>query len=81
MSVALKLCFLCNLGLPSQESSIRKHVKLRMQLLYGMIALFVRKELLCSSIRRLLPNRANGEAVFEGSLFGTTNVEAILNQR
>ena len=32
-----------------------------------MIALFVRTELLCSSIRRLPPNRANGIPVFEGS--------------
>ena len=32
-----------------------------------MIALFVQIELLCSVIRRLSPNRANGVAVFEGS--------------
>ena len=32
-----------------------------------MIALFVRKLLMCSFIRRLPPNRANGVAVFEGS--------------
>ena len=41
---------------------------LRIQLLLSMIALFVRIELLlCSSIGRLPPNRANGVAVFEGS--------------
>ena len=46
---------------------------LRIQLLFSMIALFVpialfvRIELLCSCIRRLPPNRANGVAVFEGS--------------
>ena len=32
-----------------------------------MIALFVRKDLLSSSIRRHPPNRANGVAVFDGS--------------
>ena len=49
-----------------------KRVMLRIQLLFGTIALFVRIDLLYSSIRRLPPNRANGVAVFEGALFGTT---------
>ena len=42
-----------------------KHVLLRIQLLFGITALFVRIELLCSSVRRLPPNKANGVAVFE----------------
>ena len=40
---------------------------LRIQLLFSMIALFVRMELMCSSIRRLHANTANVVAVFEGS--------------
>ena len=40
---------------------------LRIQLLFSMIALFVRIELLRSSFLRFPPNRANGVAVFEGS--------------
>ena len=43
-----------------------KHVMLQIQLVFSAIALFVRIELLCSSIRRLPPNRADGVAVFEG---------------
>ena len=39
---------------------------LRIQLLLSIISLFVRTELLCSSIRRFPPNRANGVAIFEG---------------
>ena len=39
---------------------------LRVQLLSNMIALFVRIELLCSSIRRLPSNRAKRVAIFEG---------------
>ena len=44
-----------------------KHVMLRIKLLLSMRALFVRIELLCSSVRWLSPIRANGIAVFEGS--------------
>ena len=40
---------------------------LRIQLLFSTIAIFVRIELLCNSIRRLPPNRANGVAVLEDS--------------
>ena len=40
---------------------------LRIHLLFGMIALFVQIELLCSSVRRLPPNKAKGVAVVEGS--------------
>ena len=40
---------------------------LRIQLLFGMIALFVRIELVFGSIRRRHPNRADGVVVFEGS--------------
>ena len=39
----------------------------RIQLLFSTIALFVRTELLCSSICRLPPNRANRVAEIEGS--------------
>ena len=39
----------------------------RIQLLLSTIALFVRTELLCSSIHRLPPNRGNGVDVIEGS--------------
>ena len=39
----------------------------RIQLLFSTIALFVRIELLCSSIRMPPPNRDNRVAVFEGS--------------
>ena len=42
------------------------------QLLPSIIALFVRIQLSCSSIRRLPPNRADGVAVFVVPLFGTT---------
>ena len=56
-------CFLCNLG-----GSIRRKTCLASHiLLLSMIALFVRIELLFSSIRRLPLNRANREALFEGS--------------
>ena len=40
---------------------------LRIQLLFGAIALFVQIALLCSSVCRLPSNSANGVAVFEGS--------------
>ena len=50
-----------------------KHVMLRKELLLSMIALFVRIELLCSSFRRLPPNRANGVAVFKGSPIRNNN--------
>ena len=40
---------------------------LQIHLLFSMMALVVRIELLCRSIRLLSPNRANGVAVFEGS--------------
>ena len=40
---------------------------LGIQLLFSMIAVFVRIELLYSSIRRLPRKRANGVDVFEGS--------------
>ena len=45
---------------------------LQIQLLFSTIALFIRTELLCSSIHRLPPNRVYGVAVFESSLFGIT---------
>ena len=71
MSIPLNLCFLCNLRLPSRRSSIRrKHVTLHIQLFFSMIAVFIRTELLCSSIRLFVifpPNRANGVVVFDGS--------------
>ena len=41
---------------------------IRIRLLFSTIALFIKIELLCNSIRRIPPNRANGVAVFEGSL-------------
>ena len=47
---------------------VLKHVIDRIQLLFNKTALFVRIELLCSSFRRLPPNRANEVAVFEGTL-------------
>ena len=40
---------------------------LQIQLLFSMIALFVRIELLRSSIRTLPPNKSYRVAVFEGS--------------
>ena len=40
---------------------------LRIQLLFSTIAIFVRIELLCNSIRRLPPKRAYGVAVLEDS--------------
>ena len=39
---------------------------LRIQLHFSTIAEFVRIELLCSSVRSLPSNRANGLTVFEG---------------
>ena len=43
---------------------------------YSVIALFVRIEnkLLCSSVPSFPPNRANGEAVFEGSPIRYTKI-------
>ena len=49
------------------------HVMHRIQLLFSTIALFMRIELLCSSIRRLPPSRANGVAVFGSSLIRNNN--------
>ena len=60
MYVALNLCFLCNLGLPSQGSSIRKktcHAPNTSTLQHDT----------CRPIRRSLPNRGNGIIVFESS--------------
>ena len=70
MSIALTLCFLCYLGSSSQCSSVRRKMcqsPNTATLQYD--ALFVRIDLhvLCSSICRLPPNRANGVAVFKGS--------------
>ena len=47
---------------------------LQIQLVFSAIALVVCIELLCSSIRRLPPNRADGVAVFEGSPIRYNNV-------
>ena len=47
---------------------------LRIQLLSSAVALFVRIELLCSSVRGLPQNRANRVAVFEGSPIRYNNV-------
>ena len=64
LSVALKLCFLS----PSQSTSDqRKTCHASVQLLFGMIALFVGRELLFSFLRRFPQNRGNGVVVFEGS--------------
>ena len=54
---------------------------LQIQLLFGTIALFVRIELLCSSILRLPPNRANGIAVFKGSPIRYNKAHMIENCR
>ena len=68
MSVALKLCFLCYHESPSQSTSVRrKTCHASVQLLFGVIALFVRRELLFGSFRRFPQNRGNGVAEFEGS--------------
>lgn len=50
------------------------------QLLPSIIALFVRIDLSCSSISRLPPNRADGEAVIEVALFGTTALPSSTTQ-
>ena len=77
MSVTLNLCFLCKLRLQSQSSFVRrKHVTLRIQLLFSMIALFVRI-VQCSSIRKLHPNRANGVVYSKVALFGTYHLSLI----
>ena len=58
--VCSTLCFL-SIGLPSQGSSVRRITfHARIQLFLNMMALFVRIELLCSSVRRRPPNIANG---------------------
>ena len=49
----------------------REHVILRIQLIFSVIALVVRIELLCRSVRRLL-NRAYGVAYSKAVLFGIT---------
>ena len=68
LSIAQKLCFLCYHGSPSQSTSVRrKTCHASVQLLFGMIALFVRRELLFGSFRRFPKNRGVGVAVFEGS--------------
>ena len=68
LSVALKLCFLCYHGSPSQSTFVRrKTCHASVQLLFGMIALFVGRELLFSSFRRFPQNRGNRVAAFEGS--------------
>ena len=71
ISVALNLCYLC---IPASTNSIvalygGNYVMIRIQLLFSTTTLFVRTELLCSSIRRLPSNRTNSVAVFEGSPF------------
>ena len=68
VSVSLNLCYLRNLVSPSPGKlySAKKHVMLRIQIFFSTIALFIRMNLLCSSICRLPPNGANGVAVFEG---------------
>ena len=59
---------LCYHGSPSQSISVRrKTCHASVQLLFGMIALFVGRELLFSSFRRFPLKRGNGVAVFEGS--------------
>ena len=69
ISVVLILHFLCNLkGHLARVALLEgKHTMLRIQLLFNIISLLVGIKLLCSSICRFPPNRANGEAVFEGS--------------
>ena len=68
LSIALKLCFLGYHGSPSQSTSVRrKTCHASVQLLFGMIALFVRRGLLFSSFRRFPQFRGNGVAEFEGS--------------
>ena len=55
-------------GSPSQSTSVRrKTCHASVQLLFGLIALFVRRELLFGSFRRFPQNRGNGVAVFEDS--------------
>ena len=67
-SVALKLRFFCYHGSPSQSTSVRRKIcHASVQLLFGMIALFVRRELLFGSFRRVPQNRGNGVVVFEDS--------------
>ena len=68
LSVALKLCFFCYHGSSSQITSVRRKTShASVQLLFGRIAIFVRRELLFCSYRRFPQNRGNGVAVFEGS--------------
>ena len=50
---------------------------LRIQLLFGAIALFVQIALLCSSVCRLPSNSANGVAVFEGSQIRYNNARLL----
>lgn len=58
----------------------KKLVMREIQLLPSIIALFVRIDLSCSSISRLPPNRADGEAVIEVALFGTTALPSSTTQ-
>ena len=51
-----------------------KHVMPRIQLLFSMVALFVRIELLCGSIRRFNPNRANRVVYSKVDRFGATRL-------
>ena len=75
MSVALSFCCLINFGSPPRVALFGgKHAMLRIQLLSSAVALFVRIELLCSSVRRLPQNRANRVAVFEGNPIRYNNV-------
>ena len=74
LSVALKLFFLWYYESPSQSTSVQRKTRhASVQLLFGMIALFVGRELMFSSFRSFPQNRGNGVVVFEGSLIQYNN--------
>ena len=68
VTVALKVCFLCYHTSSSQSISFwEKTSHASVQLLFGMIAIFVGTELLISPFRKFPQNRGTGAAAFEGS--------------
>ena len=67
MSAALNLCFLCNLGSPSQSSSIRTKTFYAPNTATLRHNSYIHANI--RSIHRFPPNRAIGVVVFEGSPF------------
>ena len=68
MSVALNVCFRCNLGSQSQKSSVRRKTchGPNTATLQHVSSIRMNRATVRSTICWLPPNRTNGVAVFEG---------------